>query len=66
MIVLFTFFTLLILGLRIGVVVGISGIVGIMTISGFDFMSVVPQKIFNGLNLFPFLAMPFIFLQVKL
>ncbi|NQY92820.1 MAG: TRAP transporter large permease [Campylobacteraceae bacterium] len=62
MIVLFTFFTLLILGLRIGVVVGISGIVGIMTISGFDFMSVVPQKIFNGLNLFPFLAMPFFIL----
>ncbi|NQY23887.1 MAG: TRAP transporter large permease [Campylobacteraceae bacterium] len=62
MIVLFTFFGLLILGLRIGVVVGISGIVGIMTISGFDFMSVVPQKIFNGLNLFPFLAMPFFIL----
>ena len=57
------FFGLLLLGMPVGYVLGIAGMVGLFTIdtSG-RFLSMAPQRFFAGLDLFPFLAMPFFIL----
>jgi len=62
MIVGIVFLVLLLLGLPVGIVMGIAGIVGLAEIGGLHFASLAPSKIFNGLNIFPFLAMPFFIL----
>jgi len=62
MIVLFVFFGLLILGLPVGIVMAVAGIVGLADIGGMHFIALAPSKVFNGLNIFPFLAMPFFIL----
>lgn len=62
-IVFFLFFFLLFLGMPIGVVLGVTGVMGIIDAgSGFSFISMAPKRFFAGLNLFPFLAMPFFIL----
>ena len=60
--VLVIFFTLLFLGMPIGFVLGIAGIVGLIDAGGGSFLSMAPKRFFAGLNLFPFLAMPFFIL----
>ncbi|MGH1481060.1 MAG: TRAP transporter large permease [Geminicoccales bacterium] len=60
--VLVIFFVLLFLGMPIGFVLGIAGIAGIIDAGGASFLSMAPKRFFAGLNLFPFLAMPFFIL----
>ena len=62
MIIGIVFLVLLLLGLPVGIVLGISGMVGLASIGGMQFVALAPSKIFNGLNMFPFLAMPFFIL----
>ncbi|MDD1795456.1 TRAP transporter large permease [Enterovibrio makurazakiensis] len=53
---------LMLLGAPIAVALGVAGLVGMHEIGGAHFASLAPSKIFNGLNIFPFLAMPFFIL----
>ncbi|MFC6674104.1 TRAP transporter large permease [Marinobacterium aestuariivivens] len=53
---------LLIIGTPVGVALGIAGLAGLLDIGGMHFASLAPSKVFNGLNIFPFLAMPFFIL----
>ncbi|WP_020592107.1 TRAP transporter large permease [Kiloniella laminariae] len=62
MIVAVAFLLLLLLGLPIGFAIGAAGIVGLLDMGGERFLALGPSKIFNGLNIFPFLAMPFFIL----
>ena len=57
-----TFFVLLLIGMPVGYVLGIAGIVGIAQIGGERFLAMAPARFFAGLDLFPFLAMPFFIL----
>ena len=60
--VLTTFFVLLVVGVPIGYVLGISGVLGMIQIGGTAMLAMAPQRYFAGLDLFTFLAMPlFIF-----
>ncbi|WBU55207.1 TRAP transporter large permease [Paracoccus sp. SCSIO 75233] len=49
-------------GLPIGFAIGVAGVLGLVSMGGTNFLAVGPGKIFNGLNIFPFLAMPFFIL----
>jgi tripartite ATP-independent transporter DctM subunit len=60
--VLVIFFVLLFLGMPIGFVLGIAGVAGIIDAGGTSFLAMAPKRFFAGLNLFPFLAMPFFIL----
>ncbi|MBN9668814.1 TRAP transporter large permease subunit [Labrenzia aggregata] len=62
MLVAAVFFGLLILGMPVGFVLGIAGLVGIFEMGGGRFFMMVPDRFFAGLDLFPFLAMPFFIL----
>ncbi len=53
---------LLIIGTPVGVALGLAGLAGMFSIGGLHFASLAPAKVFNGLNIFPFLAMPFFIL----
>ncbi len=57
-----TFFALLVVGMPVGYTLGIAGIIGIGQIGGEKFFAMVPARFFAGLDLFPFLAMPFFIL----
>nr|MBX2884338.1 TRAP transporter large permease [Granulosicoccus sp.] len=56
-------FILLIAGMPVGYVLGIAGMIGLLMIdpSG-RFLTMAPKRFFAGLDLFPFLAMPFFIL----
>ena len=56
------FFILMLIGVPVGYVLGIAGIIGIVQIGGEQFLSMAPKRFFAGLDLFPFLAMPFFIL----
>lgn len=61
--VILTFFGLLILGMPVGYTLGIAGMVGMYSIAGSGrFLAMAPERFFAGLDLFPFLAMPFFIL----
>ena len=62
MVVLALFFILLFLGMPIGFTLGLAGLAGIIDAGGTSFLSMAPKRFFAGLNLFPFLAMPFFIL----
>ncbi len=62
MYVALTFFTLLALGMPVGYVLGVAGLVGIFDMGGGRFLAMAPDRMFAGLDLFPFLAMPFFIL----
>ncbi|WP_435103561.1 TRAP transporter large permease [Arhodomonas sp. AD133] len=49
---------LLVIGAPIGVALGVAGLVGLYAVGGSSFTELAPGKVFNGLNIFPFLAMP--------
>lgn len=55
------FFSLLVLGMPVGITIGVAGVIGILDM-GPRFMSMAPDRVFAGLDLFPFLAMPFFIL----
>ncbi|PLX39685.1 MAG: C4-dicarboxylate ABC transporter permease [Hyphomicrobiales bacterium] len=59
MLVAATFFALLAIGMPVGFVLGLAGLVGIWDMGGGRFFMMVPDRFFAGLDLFPFLAMPF-------
>ncbi len=61
MLVLGIFFGLLVVGLPVGFTIGVAGMVGIFSM-GPRFMAMAPDRLFAGLDLFPFLAMPFFIL----
>ncbi len=61
-IVAVTFFGLLALGMPVGFVLGVAGLVGIFDMGGGRFLAMAPDRLFAGLDLFPFLAMPFFIL----
>ena len=56
------FILLLLFGMPIGFAIGLAGVVGLIDMGGDQFLAIGPSKIFNGLNVFPFLAMPFFIL----
>ena len=56
------FFGLLVLGMPVGFVLGVAGMVGIFDMGGGRFLAMAPDRMFAGLDLFPFLAMPFFIL----
>ncbi len=62
LIVASAFFILLLLGMPVGIVLGVAGMIGIFDMGGGRFLAMVPDRFFSGLNLFPFLAMPFFIL----
>lgn len=55
------FFGLMALGMPVGISIGVAGMIGILDM-GPRFMTMAPDRIFAGLDLFPFLAMPFFIL----
>ena len=62
MIVAIVFVLLVALAMPIGFAIGLAGLAGLIDIGGEKFLAIGPSKIFNGLNIFPFLAMPFFIL----
>jgi len=56
-----TFFILLLLGMPVGFTLGVAGMVGLWSISP-RMLTMAPDRFFAGLDLFPFLAMPFFIL----
>ena len=62
MIVGIVFLLLMLIGAPIAIALGVAGITGMYDMGGAHFASLAPSKIFNGLNIFPFLAMPFFIL----
>ncbi len=62
MLVLFSFFGLMLIGVPIGYVLGVAGMIGMLQIGGMDFMAMAAQRFFAGLDLFTFMAMPFFIL----
>ena len=58
-----TFVVLMVLGMPVGYVLGITGMVGMWSIdSSGRFLTMAPDRFFAGLDLFTFLAMPFFIL----
>lgn len=55
------FFGFLAIGLPVGFAIGVAGMIGILDM-GPRFMMMAPDRLFAGLDLFPFLAMPFFIL----
>jgi tripartite ATP-independent transporter DctM subunit len=62
MLIALAFVGLILLGLPIGFAIGAAGVIGLFEMGGDKFLALGPSKIFNGLNIFPFLAMPFFIL----
>ena len=62
MIVAISFVVLILFGMPIGFAIGLAGVIGLIDMGGGSFLAIGPSKIFNGLNIFPFLAMPFFIL----
>ena len=62
MIVAVVFVLLIAIGMPIGFVLGAAGFTGLIQMGGTSFLHLTPAKIFHGLNIFPFLAMPFFIL----
>lgn len=56
------FVALILFGMPIGFAIGMAGVAGLIGMGGTNFLAIGPSKIFNGLNIFPFLAMPFFIL----
>lgn len=61
-IVAISFFGLLAIGMPVGFVIGVAGVIGIFDMGGGRFLTMIPDRFFAGLDLFPFLAMPFFIL----
>ena len=56
------FFILLLIGTPIGFSIGVAGLVGILEMGGGRNLAMGPSRMFNSLDIFPFLAMPFFIL----
>ncbi|MFD2206499.1 TRAP transporter large permease [Kiloniella antarctica] len=62
MIVGIAFVVLVLIGMPIGFALGLAGVLGLIDMGGGSFLALAPSRMFNGLNIFPFLAMPFFIL----
>lgn len=60
------FFGLMFAGMPIGVVLGITGVAGLMQIGDASFLAMAPKRYFEGLDMFTFMAMPFFILAGEL
>lgn len=60
------FFGLMLLGMPIGVVLGVSGAVGLLQLGDASFLAMAPKRYFEGLDMFTFMAMPFFILAGEL
>ena len=61
--IIIVFFTLLILGIPIGITIGFAGLVGLfMMTSDISMFSMAPLQFFSGLDMFTLMAMPFFIL----
>lgn len=56
------FVVLLVIGTPIGFAIGIAGLTGIMEMGNVRNLAMGPSRMFNSLDIFPFLAMPFFIL----
>ena len=56
------FVFLILCGMPIGFAIGLAGVIGLIDMAGTQFLAIGPSRVFNGLNIFPFLAMPFFIL----
>lgn len=56
------FFGLMLLGMPIGVVLGLSGAIGLLQLGDASFLAMAPKRYFEGLDMFTFMAMPFFIL----
>lgn len=65
-IVALAFFGLMLLGMPIGVVLGISGTIGLFQLGDTSFLAMAPKRYFEGLDMFTFMAMPFFILAGEL
>jgi len=61
-IIVFLFFAFLFIGIPIGFVLGIIGVIGLITVGGDSLLMMAPKRLFEGLNMFTFMAMPFFIL----
>ncbi|WP_099867288.1 TRAP transporter large permease [Pararhizobium haloflavum] len=66
MLVGLAFVVLLLIGTPIGFSIGIAGLVGVVQMGGGQFLAMGPSRMFNSLDIFPFLAMPFFILAGEL
>ncbi|MDH2435029.1 TRAP transporter large permease [Pokkaliibacter sp. MBI-7] len=57
-----TLLALLLIGAPVAIALGTAGLIGLFSMGGWHFAELAPGKVFNGLNIFPFLAMPFFIL----
>ncbi|MFC6490429.1 TRAP transporter large permease [Nitratireductor sp. GCM10026969] len=62
MLVAVIFFALLLIGTPIGFAIGMAGLAGMVGMGGSHFLAMGPSRMFNSLDIFPFLAMPFFIL----
>jgi tripartite ATP-independent transporter DctM subunit len=53
---------LMLVGMPISFAMGVTALIGFVLLDKLDFLSVIPQTMFAGLNSFPILAMPFFIL----
>ncbi|WP_108662880.1 TRAP transporter large permease [Acuticoccus kandeliae] len=60
------FFGFLAFGLPVGIVLGVSGLVGLYLMGGGRVFLMVPERMFAGLDIFPFIAMPLFILAGEL
>ncbi|MCM2331695.1 MAG: TRAP transporter large permease subunit, partial [Pseudomonas sagittaria] len=60
------FFGLMLLGMPIGVVLGVSGAIGLLQLGDTSFLAMAPKRYFEGLDMFTFMAMPFFILAGEL
>jgi tripartite ATP-independent transporter DctM subunit len=66
LVMMVVFFTLLFIGMPIAFVIGMSGAAGLLMVGDFSFISLLPQRMFSGLDNFSILAIPFFFLAGEL
>jgi tripartite ATP-independent transporter DctM subunit len=64
--ILVLFFVLLLLGMPIAFVLGIAGVTALLLQGDLLYLSLVPQRMFAGLNMFTIMAIPFFFLAAEL
>lgn len=61
LLVAIAFFGFMAIGMPVGFAIGVAGVIGIIDM-GPRFLAMAPDRVFAGLDLFPFLAMPFFIL----
>lgn len=56
--ILVLFFSLLIAGMPVGFVLGVTSMVAIIFVGGVELLSLIPSRFYSGADLFPLMAMP--------